>query len=260
MLFENGVKMERKPFSVGVRIEHPQKDINRALYGDFAESPALGAADYKAAVHLENGRGVYTFCMCPGGSVVNASSEEGALAVNGMSESRRDGKNANSALLVGIDVSDFEGDGVLAGVEFQRKIESAAYIKGGGSVPIDTVGHFLYGKEQKLGAVKPTVKPKTVFADFENIFPGFVTESLKLGIKAFAKRISGFDNPDAVLTAPETRSSSPVRILRDENGVSCIDGIYPAGEGAGYAGGIMSAAADGMKTAEKILKKYGADE
>ncbi len=260
MLFENGVKMERKPFSVGVRIEHLQNDINRALYGDFAKSSALGAADYKAAVHLENGRGVYTFCMCPGGSVVNASSEEGALAVNGMSESRRDGENANSALLVGVDVSDFEGDSVLAGVELQRKIESAAYVQGGGSVPIDTVGHFLYGQKQELGIVRPTVKPRTVFADFEKIFPGFVTESLKLGIKAFAKKISGFDNPGAVLTAPETRSSSPVRILRDENGVSVIKGIYPAGEGAGYAGGIMSAAADGMKIAEKVLEKYGAEE
>ena len=254
MLYKKGISMERKPFAMGVRIEHLQSDINRALYGDFAEHPALKAADYKMAVHLENGRGVYTFCMCPGGEVVNASSEKCALAVNGMSNSARDGENANSALLVGIDPSDIEGDDVLAGCELQQKIERKAYALSGPSVPITTVGCFVYGKKAKLGKVKPTVKPKYEFCDLESIYPDFITESLKEGIKRFGKIIEGFDSEDAVITAPETRSSSPVRIIRDDSGhsLSC-NGIYPCGEGAGYAGGIMSAAVDGMRQAEKLI-------
>lgn len=257
MLYKNGVSMERKPFAMGVRIEHLQSDINKALYGVFAEHPALKAADYKMAVHLESGRGVYTFCMCPGGEVVNASSEKCALAVNGMSNNARDGENANSALLVGVDPNDIEGDDVLAGLELQQKIERKAYALSGPSVPISTVGCFVFGKEAKLGSVKPTVKPRYKFCDLEGIYPEFITESLKKGIKHFGKIIEGFDREDAVITAPETRSSSPVRIVRNENGhsLSC-KGIYPCGEGAGYAGGIMSAAVDGMRQAEKLIINY----
>ena len=253
MLKKNNAEMIRKPFAVGVRIEHLQEDINKALYGDFYKHKALPPANYKMAVHLESGRGVYTFCMCPGGSVINASSSEQGIAVNGMSESKRDGKNANSALLVNVEPADFPGDDVLSGCAFQEKIEKAAYLSAGGSVPVDTVGHFLYDKTARIGKVTPTVLPRYAFCDFEKIFPPFVTESLKEGIKLFDRKINGFADCDAVLTAPETRSSSPVRVLRDENGLSNIKGLYPAGEGAGYAGGIMSAAVDGIRVAEHII-------
>ncbi len=254
MLYSNGVLMERKPFAMGVRIEHLQSDINKVLYGEFATHPSLKAADYKMAVHLKNGRGVYTFCMCPGGEVINASSEKCAIAVNGMSNSKRDGENANSALLVGIDPTDIEGDNVLAGCELQQRIERKAYALGACGVPISTVGCFVYGKEAKLGRVKPTVKPGYEFCNLESIYPQFITESLKEGIKRFGKIIEGFDSDDAVITAPETRSSSPVRILRNDSGQSpSFNGIYPCGEGAGYAGGIMSAAVDGMRQAEKLI-------
>ncbi len=255
-LRDSGVEMERKPFSVGVRIEHLQEDINKALYGEFYNHPALSAADYKLATHLENGRGVYTFCMCPGGEVINSSSEERRIAVNGMSNSARDGKNANSALLVGVTPEDFSGDDVLAGCEFQRQIEQVSYNICGGAVPVTTVGEFVFGEDVKIGEVKPTVKPKYDFADFSKIFPTYIIESLKMGILEFGKKIKGFDCKDAVLTAPETRSSSPVRILRNEDFQSInLRGLYPAGEGAGYAGGIMSAAVDGIKIAEYIINK-----
>lgn len=254
MLKESNVSMEQKPFSVGVRIEHLQKDIDKSMYGKFAESKYLKPADYKLAVHLKNGRGVYTFCMCPGGEVVNASSEDGRLAVNGMSENARDKDNANSALLVGVETKDFGSEDVLAGLELQRDIEKKAYDIAGGAVPVTTVGHFVFGKSAKIGKVKPTVKPETVFAELEDILPQFVTSSLKEAIKEFDKRISGFADQDAVITAPETRSSSPVRILRDTDGKSLsFSGLYPCGEGAGYAGGITSAAVDGMKIAENLI-------
>lgn len=254
MLKDKGVGMIRKPFSVGVRIEHLQRDINEALYGDFAFHPALGAADYKLAAHLQNGRGVYTFCMCPGGEVINASSELGGIAVNGMSGSKRDGKNANSALLVSVEPDDLAGDDVLAGCALQRKTEQAAFAVSGGAVPVSTVGSFVFGKLFEITRVKPTVKPQFAYADFEKIFPAFVCDSLREGILLFDKKIKGFADPSSVLTAPETRSSSPVRIVRGENGQSLThSGIYPCGEGAGYAGGIMSAAADGLKTAEALL-------
>lgn len=257
VLFENGVLMEQKPFAMGVRIEHLQEDINKALYGDFWDSEYLGAADYKLWTHLENGRGVYTFCMCPGGEVINASSEENALAVNGMSMSRRDGKNANSALLVNVNPEDFGSDDIFAGCELQKKIEETAYNIGKGDVPITTVGHFCFGENMKIGRVKPTVKPKYTFADFEKIFPEFITDSLKQGIKIFGTKIRGFDSHDAILTAPETRSSSPIRMVRNENMQSVtIENLYPCGEGAGYAGGIVSAAVDGILAAEKIIEKY----
>ena len=255
-LRDDGIAMERKAFAVGVRIEHLQENINKALYGECYNHPALGAADYKLAVHLQNGRGVYTFCMCPGGEVINSSSEQNGLAVNGMSYSLRDGKNANSALLVGVNPDDFFGEDVLAGCELQRKIEQTAYNICNGAVPITTVGEFVFGKKVKITKVEPTVKPKYDFADFKKLFPSFVIESLKDGILEFDKKIKGFADESAVLTAPETRSSSPVRILRNENFESLnLAGLYPAGEGAGYAGGIISAAVDGIKVAEIIINK-----
>ena len=258
MLKEIGTDMVRKPFAMGVRIEHLQTDINKALYGKFHDSEYLGAADYKLWTHLENGRGVYTFCMCPGGEVINASSEQNALAVNGMSYSARDGKNANSALLVNVEPEDFGDDDVLSGCKLQEEIEKKAFSIANGEVPITTVGEFVFGKEQKLGRVKPTVKPRYCFVDFKEIFPSFITDCLKEGILEFDKKIKGFADEDAVLTAPETRSSSPVRIVRNEEmqSVSFV-GLYPCGEGAGYAGGIVSAAVDGIMIAEKIIKKYG---
>jgi len=257
MLKENNISMIRKPFSVGVRIEHLRKDIDKALYGDFAEHSALGAADYKCVCHLGSGRDVYTFCMCPGGFVINSSSENGKTVVNGMSENARNADNSNSALLVGINPEDIAGDDVLGGCAFQEKIEKTAYTIANGSVPITTVGNFVFGEKFKLGKVKPSVKPSFAFADFSKIFPDFVCESLKEGILNFDSKIKGFAERDAILTAPETRSSSPVRVLRDENAVSVsLIGLYPCGEGAGYAGGIMSAAVDGMKSAEAVIKNY----
>ena len=252
-----GIALERKPFSVGVRIEHLQSDINRALYGRAAGHPALGAADYKLAVHLKNGRGVYTFCMCPGGSVINASSESGHIAVNGMSGSRRDGKNANSAVLVGVDPGDFQGDGVLAGCELQRKIEAAAFRAAGGAGPVTTVGEFLGKGLADGGTVEPTVRPKAAAADFSEIFPDFIIESLKAGLPELDKKLPGFANAGAVLTAPETRSSSPVRITRNGDGQSVsAGGLFPCGEGAGYAGGITSAAVDGIRAAEAVICSF----
>lgn len=260
MLRDLNVEMVRKPFAMGVRIEHLQSDINKALYGDFAEHSALGAADYKLAVHLASGRGVYTFCMCPGGEVINSSSEQSGIAVNGMSYSRRDGENANSALLVGINPEDFEGDDVLAGCELQRKIEQSAYNISNGAVPVTTVGNFVFGKPFEITKVKPTVKPNFSFADFEKIFPAFITDSLKEGIKLLDNKLSGFADASAVLTAPETRSSSPVRIVRGEDNQSLsLNGCYPCGEGAGYAGGIVSAAVDGIRVAESVIESYKND-
>ena len=254
MLKNKGINMIRKPFSMGVRIEHLQSDINKALYGDFASHPALGAADYKLAVHLKNGRGVYTFCMCPGGEVINASSEEGGIAVNGMSRSKRDGVNANSALLVSVEPNDLAGDDVLAGCDLQRRSENLAYPIASGAVPVTTVGSFVFGRPFEITKVTPTVKPNFKYADFEKIFPSFICDSLKEGIVLFDKKIKGFAEESAILTAPETRSSSPVRVVRGEDGQSIsYSGIYPCGEGAGYAGGIMSAATDGLKIAESLI-------
>lgn len=254
-LFNMGVPMEQKPFSVGVRIEHKQADINKALYGKFANHPALKAADYKLAVHLENGRGVYTFCMCPGGEVVNASSEKDGIVTNGMSNSARSGENANSALLVGVEPSDLPDNGVLSGVYFQREIEKRAYNISGGAVPTQYVGDFLgNGVEDKK--ILPTVKPHTKQARVEDVLPSFVAQSLKEGIIALDKKLQGFSDSGALLTFPETRSSSPVRILRGENYASLFaQWLYPCGEGAGYAGGIMSAAVDGLRCAEAVVAK-----
>ncbi len=259
LLKEMKVNMVQKPFSMGVRIEHRQEDINKALYGMFYNHPALSAADYKMAVHLENGRGVYTFCMCPGGEVINSSSEQGGIAVNGMSNSARNGENANSALLVGIDPDDLQSDDIMAGCLLQREIEQRAYKIKNGSVPITTVGQLLNGEKAKIGRVKPTVKPNYIFADFYDIFPDFIIDSLKEALPLFDKKINGFADSDAILTAPETRSSSPIRILRNKNYMSeSVIGLYPCGEGAGYAGGIMSAAVDGMRVAEQVISDISA--
>lgn len=253
MLKELNLDMVKKPFSVGVRIEHSQEQINKTLYGDFSGHPALSAADYKLAYHLENGRGVYTFCMCPGGFVVNASSEENMLCINGMSYSAREGINANSAVLTEVLPEDL-GEDILSGIELQRQIEANAYnLTNGQGVPIETVGSFVFG-EKSDSNITPTVKPRAIYSDISKIFPDFITKSLKEGIKKLDRKLSGFADKSALLTAPEARSSCPVRIVRNEDFCSTnISGIYPCGEGAGYAGGIMSAAVDGIKVAESII-------
>ncbi len=243
-----GVPLAAKPFAVGVRIEHPQALINKAQYGNFADHPALPPADYKLNAKTPDGRGVYTFCMCPGGEVMNASSEEGRLNLNGMSAHARDGENANAALLVGVRPDDFGGP--LDGIAFQRRIEEAAYAIAGYSAPCQRVEDFLSGKPGKrFGTVQPSYLPGAVPADIAGIFPAFVNENLRYALPALGKSLRGFDLPDALLSAPETRSSSPVRILRDEHRESALRGLYPLGEGAGYAGGIISSALDGLKAA-----------
>lgn len=259
MIYGKGLEMEQKPFSIGVRIEHLQSMINRAQYGDFANHSALGAADYKLSCRMDDGRGVYTFCMCPGGSVVAASSEAGGVVTNGMSLHARDGKNANAALLCDVRPGDFGSEHPLAGVEFQRIWERAAYALGGNSykAPVNLVGAFLDGKvAHDFGEVVPTYRPGVVFADLRECLPDFVSASLRAAIPIFDRRLSGFASRSAVLTGVETRSSSPVRIVRGQNFESGERGIFPCGEGAGYAGGIMSAALDGIKTACAIIERY----
>ena len=255
MLNRKGIPMSRKSFAVGVRIEHLQSRLNVSMYGKMADK--LPPADYKLFVHLPNGRTLYTFCMCPGGQVVAAASEENMVVTNGMSLFARDGRNANSALLVNVTPDDFGSDHVLAGVEFQRKIERAAFIAGGKSyaAPVCLAGDFLDGRlSDSFSEVEPTYAPATVFARPESYLPPFVTDSMREGLPVFAKKIACFADRDAVLTGAETRSSSPVRINRDESLQSVgLQGLYPCGEGAGYAGGIVSAAVDGIRCAEAIL-------
>lgn len=258
MLCSENIGMEPKPFAVGVRIEHPQSLIDRAQYGDFAGHPALPAADYRLAAHLPDGRGVFTFCMCPGGVVVNASSEDGGVVTNGMSYSKRDGKNANSAVLVGIGTEDYYTGNVLDGMYFQREIEAAAYIAGSGRPVCQTVGDLFAGKATDKGysgIVTPTIRPGVTFGDVRDVLPQFVCSALAYGIKCFDGRLSGFASEEAVLTAPETRSSSPVRIVRNMQFESSVEGLFPCGEGAGYAGGITSAAVDGLKAAEAVIDR-----
>lgn len=258
-LYRRGVVMNPKSFSIGVRIEHPQKLINLAQYGSSSEHPGLGAADYKLAYHAKSGRSAYTFCMCPGGFVVAAASEENRVVTNGMSEFKRDGENANSALLVGVTPADFPGDHPLAGIEFQRKWESLAFEAGGRDykAPAQRIGDFLSDRVSAgWGDVKPTYLPGVVFAPLNQCLPGYVIETMKEAIVHFNTKIKGFAMPDGILTGVETRSSSPVRINRDDNFLSNIAGLYPVGEGAGYAGGIISAAVDGIKTAEKVMERY----
>ena len=257
-LYARGVPMTAKPFAVGVRIEHPRTMIDRSQYGAFAGHPALGAADYKLSCHLPDGRGVYTFCMCPGGEVIAAASEAGGVAVNGMSEYARDAVNSNAAVLVGVSPEDFGSDDPLAGIAFQRRMETAAYALGGGDyrAPIQLVGDFLADRESRaLGDVIPSYKPGVTPTDLRGCLPDFVTRSLKAALPRFGRQISGFDRADAVMTGVETRSSSPVRMARDDRAMTAIDGVYPCGEGAGYAGGIVSAAVDGMKVAESVLQR-----
>lgn len=259
LLLDKNVEISPKPFSMGVRIEHLQETINKSQYGEVYKHPALKPADYKLSYHSENGRSAYTFCMCPGGYVVNATSEENSVVTNGMSYSKRDGLNANSALLVNVTPNDFKSDNVLEGCEFQRKIEKLAFKKANQNynLPIQLVGDFLSNKPStKIGKVIPTVKPGYEFIELKDLFPEFITNTLKEAILYFDKKIKGFADKDAILTAPETRSSSPIRIHRNEEFVSNIKGLYPMGEGAGYAGGIMTSAVDGMKAAEKVIEKY----
>ena len=257
MLNEKNIKMERKIFSVGVRIEHKQSMINHSQYGKFADK--LPAAEYKLSVKSENGRGVYTFCMCPGGVVVPAASEEGRLVVNGMSYSKRNLENANSAILVNVYPDDFGEGGVLAGIEFQRKLEEKAFELGGSDykAPVQLFGDFVKNvKSEKLGKVKPSYAKGYKFANLNECFPDYINISLKEGIQLMDRKIKGFADYDAVLSAVESRSSSPVKIPRNEKFFSNIDGIIPCGEGAGYAGGIMSAAVDGIKCAEAVIEYY----
>lgn len=254
-LFSDGVNMEQKPFSMGARIEHSQNFINKSQYGDSAKY--LKAADYKLSARLGNGRGVYTFCMCPGGSVVAAASAEGMVVTNGMSDYARDGKNANSAILSDVWPSDFGSDSPLAGIDFQEKYERMAFFSGGEnySAPAQLAVDFLRNIPTKhAGSVIPTYRPGVAWGRIDEALPDFICESLREGIRLFDRKIPGFVKEGAVLTAPETRSSSPVRILRDsETYQSNIGGLYPCGEGAGYAGGIMSAAVDGIVCAEKLV-------
>lgn len=257
MLYNLGCEIIQKPFSVGARIEHPQKLINKAQYGDFAGNKKLGAADYKLACHGLHERGAYTFCMCPGGTVVAAASEKGGVIVNGMSSLARDGENANSALLVGIEPKDFPSEHPLAGIYYQREIEHKAFLLAGGDykAPAQLVGDFLAGKESTgLGDVKPTCPTGVTMTSIEKCLPKKVSATMKSAIIEMDKKLNGFALYDAVLTAPETRSSSSVRILRDEFCQCKISGIYPCGEGAGYAGGIVSAAVDGIKCAHAVLE------
>lgn len=253
MVYDTGADMERKVFAIGARIEHKQEMISRSQYGDAYT--LLPAADYKLSVKTSNGRTAYTFCMCPGGTVTASASEEGGVVTNGMSDFARDGENANSALLVNVMPSDIPGDDVLEGCRFQREIEEKAYnICGGYAAPAQTVGDFLYNDGSEA-TVTPTYKPGVKMCKLTDILPEFITDTMKEAIPMMDRKLKGFADSGAVLTAPETRSSSPVRIIRNsETMQSNISGLYPCGEGAGYAGGIMTAAIDGIKTAEAIFK------
>ncbi len=256
VLKERGVPMQPKAFAVGVRVEHPQEMINRSQYGE-GYPRVLPPASYKVTRRLEDGRGVYSFCMCPGGYVVNASSEKGMLAVNGMSYQARDGRNANSAMIVTVTPADYGGTDVLAGVEFQRKLERAAYELGGGRIPVQTFGDFCADRASvRLGDISPCIKGAYELTSVRAIFPPELSRALEEGLRGCGRLIPGFAGPDAVLSGVESRTSSPVRILRNEELESGISGLYPCGEGAGYAGGITSAAMDGLKIAEAIAKKY----
>lgn len=258
MLYDRKLNIVRKNFSVGVRIEHLQDTINNSQYGTSTHLQ-LPPAEYKLAYHnRDTGRSCYTFCMCPGGEVIASNSEENSIVTNGMSYYKRDGKNANSALLVNILTTDFAGDNPLAGIDFQEKLESSAFILGGSNynAPVQRVGDFLNNvPTTKLGSVIPTYKPGYTLSNLNDLFPSFISDTLKEGLIYFDKRITHFAHPDAILTGVETRSSSPVTIIRDDSLESNIGGIYPCGEGAGYAGGITSSACDGIKVAIQIIEK-----
>lgn len=263
-LHEKGVYVEAKPFAVGFRIEHPQSQIDEARLGKFAGHPELGAADYKLVYHAKNGRAVYSFCMCPGGTVVAATSEPERVVTNGMSQYSRNERNANAGIVVGINPEqDFPG-GPLAGVELQEKLESRAYELGGSDycAPGQLVGDFIRGKPStELGEVVPSYKPGIKLGDLAESLPSYVIEAIREALPAFGKQIRGFDRDDAILTGIETRTSSPVRITRDNDSLQSLNtrGLFPAGEGAGYAGGILSAGVDGIKVAEAVAKAMMAD-
>lgn len=267
-LDEIGVVMDQKPFSIGVRIEHPQAMINEAQYGAAGETGELGAADYKLSHHCKKGRGVYTFCMCPGGYVIAAASQNGGVVTNGMSYHDRGSDLANSALLVDVRTEDFPNDSPLAGIEFQEKYEALAYRAGGGGyrAPAQRLKDFMNAAgpsgesdltaEPSIFSAKPTYRPGVSWTDLAECLPDFAVEAMREAIPVFGRKLKGFDNQEAVMTGVETRSSSPVRIRRNNDLMSNMQGLYPAGEGAGYAGGIMSAAVDGIRIAEEIIKKY----
>ena len=256
MLHRHGVTIEAKPFSIGLRIEHPQSLIDRARYGSNAGNPLLGAADYKLVHHASNGRSVYSFCMCPGGTVVAATSEAGRVVTNGMSQYSRNERNANSGIVVSVSPQDYPG-GPLAGIEFQRRWEARAFELGGGNycAPGQLVGDFLADRPSRnFGAVQPSYTPGVHLTDLSSALPDYAIAAIREALPIFAKQIKGFDLADAVLTGVETRTSSPLRIRRDADDLQSVNtaGLYPAGEGAGYAGGILSAAVDGIRIAEAV--------
>ena len=260
MLHDLGVHIEAKPFSIGVRIEHPQSWMDKARFGTHAGHPDLGAADYSLSHHCANGRTVYSFCMCPGGTVVAATSEPGRVVTNGMSQYSRNERNANSGFVVGIDPArDYPGH-PLAGIEFQRQWESLAYVAGGSTyaAPAQTVGDFMAGRPStQLGEVAPSYKPGVTMTDLSACLPAFAVEAMREALPVFGRQIAGYDHPDVLLTGVETRTSSPVRITRGADYQSLnVAGLFPAGEGAGYAGGILSAAVDGIKVAEAVAADY----
>ncbi|HIV17331.1 MAG TPA: NAD(P)-binding protein [Candidatus Alectryocaccobium stercorigallinarum] len=261
MLSEKNVRMEPKAFAVGVRVQHPQEFIDKAQWGEDAPA-SLGAAPYKLSAQLLSGRNVYTFCMCPGGYVVNASSEKGRLAVNGMSYSGRASGYANSAVIVSVTPDDYlkysnaEMPEALSAVAFQRELEERAFSLSYGKIPVQTFGAFKQNRTDLSSEYEPCTKGSWEYADVKSIFPKFINESLENGLTEFGKKLAGFDTPDMLMLGVESRTSSPVRIVRDESFQSNINGLYPCGEGAGYAGGIMSAAIDGIKVAEAIASKY----
>ena len=255
MLHERGVYAEAKPFSIGFRVEHPQGLIDRARWGRHAGDPSLGAAEYKLVHHASNGRSVYSFCMCPGGTVVAATSEAGRVVTNGMSQYSRNERNANAGIVVGIDPRDFPGS-PLAGIELQRQLESHAYVLGGSNyeAPGQLVGDFVAGRPSTgLGEVMPSYKPGVALGDLSSALPGYAIEAMREAFPAFGQKIKGFDRHDAVLTGVETRTSSPIKMSRGDDMQSLnVRGLYPAGEGASYAGGILSAGVDGIKVAEAV--------
>lgn len=261
MLLDAGISMEPKAFSMGVRIEHLQCSVDCGQYGAPADQLGLPPADYKLACHLPGGS-AYTFCMCPGGYVVAAASQEGRVVTNGMSYAARAGENANSALLVSLTPEMFPEPGPLGGMHWQGQLESAAFRAGGGTyaAPAQLVGDFLARRPSTgCASVRPTYRPGVTYCDLHEVLPSAVTDVLEAALPVLGKRLRGFDQPDAVLTAPETRSSSPVRILRGRSLQSSVSGLYPCGEGAGYAGGIVSAAVDGMRCAEAVLRPRSAE-
>lgn len=256
MLYKKGIEMEAKSFAVGLRIQHPQEQINRSQYG-LSNPGKLGAAPYKLTRQTSNGRGVYSFCMCPGGYVVDASSEPGRLTVNGMSNHAREGINANSALIVTVTPEDFPEPSAMGGIAFQRRIEEAAFRAGGGKIPVQLYGDFKEQRvSQNFGSVEPAFMGRTAFADLNQVLPKPLCVSLKEGVEAFGRQIQGFDRFDAILAGVESRTSSPLRIGRGSDMEGSVKGLYPCGEGAGYAGGITSAAMDGIKTAEAIVRQF----